>query len=467
VQANPEAKLTTGSTGTNRPFPALLWPLLIYLAAVIIFGKGPTYLGVWPVFWGEVVLAAVVTWVFWRMYIEHTPIRAMLTSGGSAVLAYMCLGAVLTVIGYRRWGIDALRDAAIWYCGAFFFVGLFIARRRVYADILWNRLQIVWLLALVWTVANAVSGGWLVQLGPEVAARDVPFLAGSGSENVQNMMLGAMLVILGAPMLKRAGWFYWVFPLLVLVGIGYFIIVPGRGARLAIAGGILVVFVATMRSQPPIFPKNRLLMGGLLAVMGLVGLSLAVGGGRLASMAHLERFQQIAGAEVSGTAYWRLIWWHNIVAAVHEHNPIFGLGLGADLAALNPFVANEGPWPLRSPHNFNMTVLGRMGYAGLALWGIILIGGLGRLFLRLRRGGYAGHRYTPERQKELAFWLMMLTATWINASFGVLMEGPVLGIPFWFCLGFAVERSAGSDGVESTKNGAANGVRAHEDSSRG
>jgi len=44
----------------------------------------------------------------------------------------------------------------------------------------------------------------------------------------------------------------------------------------------------------------------------------------------------------------------------------------------------------------------------------------------------------------------MLTAAWLNASFGVLMEGPVLGIPFWFFLGFAAGRSAGADGVETS-----------------
>jgi hypothetical protein len=41
---------------------------------------------------------------------------------------------------------------------------------------------------------------------------------------------------------------------------------------------------------------------------------------------------------------------------------------------------------------------------------------------------------------------------WLNASFGVLMEGPVLGIPFWFFLGFATGRSLGPDGVESEED---------------
>jgi hypothetical protein len=41
----------------------------------------------------------------------------------------------------------------------------------------------------------------------------------------------------------------------------------------------------------------------------------------------------------------------------------------------------------------------------------------------------------------------MLVCTVVNSSFGVLMEGPVLGIWFWFALGFASARSFSSGAV--------------------
>ena len=459
MRTDVEAVEMTEDAEPSRRLPLVLWALLAYLAAIITFGKGPTYLGIGPLFWGEAVVFALVAWTFWRMYIERTPVKALLTSGGSAVLAFMCLGAVLTAIGYRAWGVDALRDAAIWYYGAFFFVGLHVARHRYLADSLWGKLQIVWLLALVWCVADTASGGRLAQAGPMVPARGVPLLGGSGSENLQNMMLGAVLVILGAPSLRRLNWCYWVLYLLVVAGIGFFVTSPGRGARLAVAGGILVAFVATLKARPPIFPTRKLLWGGLAVAVVVVVLTLAVGPDDLASITHLERFREASGENLAGTAYWRMVWWENIIAAMHKHNPVFGLGLGADLSALNPFVDNASdPWPLRSPHNFNMTVLARMGYAGLTLWLVVLVGGLGRLFVRLRRGGLGGRQYTPERRKELAFWLLMLVATWINASFGVLMEGPVLGIPFWFFLGFATRRSMGPDGFQPAADDAVRDV---------
>ena len=52
----------------------------------------------------------------------------------------------------------------------------------------------------------------------------------------------------------------------------------------------------------------------------------------------------------------------------------------------------------------------------------------------------------PARREEIAFWLLMLLTTWGNSSFGVLMEGPVLGIWFWFALGFASGRSVAYPG---------------------
>ena len=53
----------------------------------------------------------------------------------------------------------------------------------------------------------------------------------------------------------------------------------------------------------------------------------------------------------------------------------------------------------------------------------------------------AAKAYPAARREEISFWLLMLLTTWGNGSFGVLMEGPVLGIWFWFALGFSSGRS--------------------------
>jgi O-antigen ligase len=121
-------------------------------------------------------------------------------------------------------------------------------------------------------------------------------------------------------------------------------------------------------------------------------------------------------------------------------NQAFGLGFGRDWEAFNPEIESKAfdPWPIRAPHNFNVTVFSRMGMVGFLLWVSILAFGIGGLLLRAWRA-----RFAPARQQEIGVWILVLLATWGNASFGVLMEGPVLGVWFWFALGFAWGRSSG------------------------
>jgi O-antigen ligase len=121
------------------------------------------------------------------------------------------------------------------------------------------------------------------------------------------------------------------------------------------------------------------------------------------------------------------------------------LGFGESLHVYHPLLeAIDDEFVVRSPHNFNVTVFARMGTVGLLLWAVILAVGIGALFRRVWRGSAGGRTYTTERRDELAFWVLMLVCTVVNSSFGVLMEGPVLGIWFWFALGFASARSLSS-----------------------
>jgi hypothetical protein len=82
-----------------------------------------------------------------------------------------------------------------------------------------------------------------------------------------------------------------------------------------------------------------------------------------------------------------------------------------------------------------------MGFVGLIIWVLILATGFGTLFMRAWNGRIENAPYAPERREEIVFWILMLVSTYVNSSFGVLMEGPVFGVMFWFGLGFAIARS--------------------------
>ena len=160
-----------------------------------------------------------------------------------------------------------------------------------------------------------------------------------------------------------------------------------------------------------------------------------------------------APGEVRGTSLWRLVWWKQLVKVTLREHPVWGLGYGTDLSYYNHYLRrlDEGAWPTRSPHNFNMTVFSRMGLLGLALWAAILLLGVGGLLWRAWRNRAGNRVLEPDERAELIFWAAMLAATWVNSSLGVLMEGPVLGIWFWFALGFGSARAfrAFAEPVES------------------
>ena len=53
----------TGRNAAHARLPKSVAFLLIYLGAITIIGKGPTYLGCPPIYWGEVVLVVSLLWV--------------------------------------------------------------------------------------------------------------------------------------------------------------------------------------------------------------------------------------------------------------------------------------------------------------------------------------------------------------------------------------------------------------------
>ena len=411
--------------------------LLAYLAAITIFGKGPTYLGFPPLFWGEMVMAVSLLLIApWGFRAGYVALNRGLALG---VVAFMALGAVLTAISFPRWRLDALRDAAMWYYGLFFFVGLGLAARQGMADRAWRWLRVFWMASLVWNTADLLSQRRLSHWGPIIPWRGVPLFFNSVHETGEHLALGALLVLCTTTLHGKPLWRAAMVPV-ALLGLGAFAISQGRGMRVGIASGVAaVMLLAVARRKPRFHIRLAVLAAAGVPILALAG---AVYADRFVSIAHLDRFEDADPADAVGTADWRMIWWESLYDAVVRTNPAFGLGFGESLHVYHPLLQNlQDEFIVRSPHNFNITVLARMGFVGLALWALVLVLGIGGLFRRVWRGTARGQPYTPGRHDELTFWVLMLIATLVNSSLGVLMEGPVLGIWFWFALGFANGRA--------------------------
>jgi len=353
---------------------------------------------------------------------------------------------VLTAISFPRWGINALRDAAMWYYALFYFIGLGLASQQAVANRVWRLLRSFWILALVWNTADLLSKNALSHSGPAVPGRGVPLFFNSTHEAGQNLALGALIVLcttalIGRPALRA------VLAPVALLGLALFAASEGRGMRIGIASGVSVVMLLSLTPHGMPHFNTRLLKLSVVAIPMLALVAIALPD-RVLKITNLDRFAEADPSNVEGTAGWRLIWWQRLYAEVMKRNPAFGLGFGESLHVYHPLLESiDEEFVVRSPHNFNITVFTRMGIVGLLLWVGIVVIGIGAVFRAVWQGSVGGRAYTAERRDELAFWVVMLVCTVVNSSFGVLMEGPVLGIWFWFALGFASARSF-SSGVE-------------------
>lgn len=124
----------------------------------------------------------------------------------------------------------------------------------------------------------------------------------------------------------------------------------------------------------------------------------------------------------------RTTWWHAVLADTVAANPYVGLGFGHDLA--DRFVREYYPesgeeFAARSPHNVLITVFARMGAAG----SVVLLAIMGVVAARTWRAARIGPQ---EAAPWCAVWIMF-----VSACFGVVLEGPMGAVVFWTMLGLA------------------------------
>jgi hypothetical protein len=147
--------------------------------------------------------------------------------------------------------------------------------------------------------------------------------------------------------------------------------------------------------------------------------------GRTISLTQItDNFSSIVSTNIDGNLaenkVWRLIWWAKLINESFTLQHFFvGKGLGMSLAGSDIINTDDN---LRSPHNFNLTILARFGYLVFIAWIIWLVSLFKPLFTRKLAG------------KILAITSILL-AFIINGSFDVFFEGPMGAFPFWTFVG--------------------------------
>lgn len=436
MQAATANSVKRGSRGALSGGDWYLALLAIVLLGYALMGKGFAYLGVPPLYVGEIAFLAGIV-VFFRISAFAS---ALATLPAVSLIALMGWVLARTLPFVDQYGLESLRDSVvvIYGCFAFFVIGLLLEdARRINALLRYYGIMLVSFPAIP-------VGFWLTKYWGDYIPRlygPVPIVE-IGASAVGTHLAGAMVFVLIG---YRKVSFLWVFVWFTTLAL---VSATNRGATLAV---IVPVTIAML-----VLGRYRLLLITVGAALGIFAALLALEstfGEYEEAKDSIERpvsAHQIvenaksiigqSGQQTEGTKQWRLNWWDIIVSdTVYGPNFWTGRGFGINLAAADGFAGtdyrrHDRP-PTRSPHSVHMTLLARAGVPGAVLWALVLMSWFGLLI----RAMLTAHARRQKRWLELFLFVgCYAMAILINATFDVTLEGPMQGIWFWCLFGFGV-----------------------------
>lgn len=411
--------------GTDRYLPVLA----LGFAGYVVLGKSFAYLGLPPLFVGEILFALGLL-----AFLASGSTTALLTTA-PAISAALLMGWVLlrTLQGVGTYGIDALRDGAVALYGGFaFIVAALIVERpiRIAQIIGYFRVQARVLIPIA-IVLYLIARFFFASI-PKLPGQNVEIISVRSGELAAHLCGALVLVIVGLCKVSRT----W---LVIALGAALLIASQSRGGMLALLLPLLMVMVLTGQIGRLATITAALTLVMLVAYAVDFEIDLPRGERPISAAAVVENLASVAGSSeannLDGTKQWRLGWWQAI-RNYTVHGPYFwtGKGFGVNLAEADGFVVGleRGGPTVRSPHSVHMTYLARGGVPGLALW-LLTIGAWTIALLRAahaawRRGDLDWARY-------FVFLICYFASIVIDASFDVALEGPMLGIPFWILFG--------------------------------
>jgi len=407
---------------------------LVVYAAYILFSRDFAELhvavGPLPLYVGEMLLLVALPWALARLDVR----RALTSPFFAALGAWMAFCALRLSAGGFDYGIEALRDSAVWYYGAFAAVG--------YA--LWRALP-----PTVWTpffasVFGALPAVAIVGLSSE--ALDLPYrvpredvLAAGliASANffllalrttrytILRVLFSSLALVLLVPLEVRSA----TVGVVLLLGIFAF---QRRWNMLASLITIPVVAFAFLAiANVPLSGRAGGTTASELLERQLTVITLLVEGGVISNDPTLPR------DATSGTALWRYNWWIALTedALSSPQQFLFGSGFGADITW--PLGTNQSQFdrPLRSPHNVAMTMFARTGIVGLLLWLTMLATWL---YAVVRSIELARRKHLHVASDFLLWMTTYVVLILTIAVLGVVLESPVGAVPLFLTMGMAL-----------------------------
>jgi hypothetical protein len=406
--------------------------LAIVLLGYAVMGKGFAYLGVPPLYVGEIafVLGIIVLFRSGALVGMLATLPAVLL----VVLMILVLARTLPYVSVN--GIDALRDSAIVMYGGFAFIvaGLLLEdARRITLVLRHYRIMLASLPALF--IAVLLTKYWwehlprlfgptpIVEVGPSPAATHLAgamifVLIGYGRASVAWLLLWvATFAISGAT--NRGAMLSVVVPVALAI-----LVLKGFRFTLALLVGATAILVALLAVESAFgeYTEAKESIDRPISAHQLVQNALSIAGQ--------------SGSQSEGTKRWRLQWWDIIINdTIGGPNFWTGRGFGINLADADGFAGTgDHPRPpTRSPHSAHMTLLARAGVPGLVLWVLVLLSWFVMLTRAMLGARIRGHKQWADLFLFIGCYGLAIV---INGSFDVALESPMQGVWFWCLFGF-------------------------------
>jgi hypothetical protein len=433
---------------------------LILLSGVLfgyaVFGKGFAYIGIPPLFVGELALLAGIA----VLLKSGCLIASMTTVPGLLLAATMGWVVLRTIPFVGVYGIDALRDSVVVLYGGFAFAVITLlledGRRLNLIINYYDKFLNIFVPAI--PIIYVISQ-YFPNYIPDLPGYGVPIIQIRSGGVTQHLAGAAVFALVG---FRRVN-LLWV---ILVAGSVMIASVSSRGAMLAFV--VPVTFAAVVLGRFRQIASVLVIGLVLFAAAFLVESSFteyhearSTAERSISARQIINNVASIVGQgeeQTEDTKKWRLEWWHIIIEhTVYGSDFWGGRGFGLNLADADGFQDGDHPDlpPLRSPHNVYMTMLARAGVPGLVLWVLLMISWL----LMLTRASFRALRFRRADWAGLFLFIgCYATAFNINAMFDVALEGPMSGIWFWCLIGFGI----GSVMVFRCQSFEPSGQRMHE-----
>lgn len=405
----------------------------VLLAGYMLGNRGFAQLspvGSIPLFPAELGLALSGSLMLWQCTVRRE-LPFSNTGLDRCLLFWIAASSLRFPLDFRSFGFLAIRDFALVYYAAFFFLAQTVflrvpdPSRWLHRVLLAASLPLVPLLFLF----DHFPAFFLEQL----TFRGVPLIYFKGDLAVLSVAIGCVAWFVHFEQDRRR----WLSLALSLVMAARVLTSDSRSAVLALLCAALWLGFGGRRALLKI-----LVFGGLAGALVLFCFSLAAGK-RWEETALRNAYEKVVSlTDFSGRRDYygegssskgdnnrfRAVWWKSILAETYQKNPYIGLGFGYDLA--DEFLKTYYPegndeFNVRSPHNIFVTLFARTGAVGLLAF-----------LCFLAANGLATLRATRQREKpEEALPWCCAWAILASACFGVVLEGPMGAVPYWIFLG--------------------------------